>query len=75
MKKIKCGVCECEFDGLKENHYISRGEGKCGLAAISGGNEVKFYDTFDCPQCGCQIVVKERKRSCNESEEYEGGKE
>lgn len=25
--------------------------------------EAKIYDTFDCPQCGCQNVMGERKRS------------
>lgn len=35
-----------------------------------------LYDTFDCPSCGCQIAVQERKRIyipcreiCEEDEE------
>lgn len=63
MKKIKCKVCECEFIPEVKNHYVSRGEIRTGLSAIAGGAEENLYDTFDCPQCGCQNIVGERKRS------------
>lgn len=62
MKKIKCNVCACEFIPEKDEHYISRDETKTGLSTIAGGLEEKLYDTFDCPQCGCQMVMQERKR-------------
>lgn len=62
MKKIKCNVCACEFVPEKDEHYISRDEIKTGLSTIAGGLEEKLYDTFDCPQCGCQMVMQERKR-------------
>ena len=62
---------------LKERHYISRDNGKSGLAVAFGSEpEEKLYDTFDCPSCGCQIAVQERKRTyipccetCEEDEE------
>lgn len=60
---LKCEICGCEFNALIEKHYISRDEGKTGLAAISGGSEAVEYDTFDCPQCGCQHVAQKRKRA------------
>lgn len=63
MKKLKCKICECEFIPEKKEHYISRNEVKIGLPNLAGGMEEKLYDTFDCPQCGCQNVVGERKRS------------
>lgn len=63
MKKLKCKVCECEFVPEKKEHYISRDEVKVGFSSIAGGMEEKVYDTFDCPQCGCQNIVNERKRS------------
>lgn len=63
MKKLKCKICECEFVPEKENHYISRDEVKVGLYTLAGGMEEKIYDTFDCPQCGCQVIAQERKRS------------
>lgn len=62
MKKIKCKVCDCEFVPQIKEHYIARDEIKTGLSTIAGGLEEKLYDTFDCPQCGCQMVMQERKR-------------
>lgn len=62
--KIKCNICDCEFNPIIEKHYISRDGGKVGIAAAFQSNpEEKLYDTFDCPQCGCQIIAQERKRS------------
>lgn len=63
MKKLKCKICECEFAPEKKDHYVSREEVKVGLSNLAGGMEEKLYDTFDCPQCGCQNVVGNRKRS------------
>lgn len=68
MKKLKCKICECEFVPDKKEHYISRDEVKVGLSNLAGGIEAKIYDTFDCPQCGCQNIMGERKRSiCGEN--------
>lgn len=61
--KIKCNICEHEFEPTIEGHYISRDDGKKGMfAAIASNQEEKIYDTFDCPKCGCQVVAQERKR-------------
>lgn len=62
MKRLKCKICECEFVPEKKDHYISRDEVTVGFSSIVGGMEEKNYDTFDCPQCGCQNIVGERKR-------------
>lgn len=63
MKGIKCEICGCEFEPMLEMHYVSRDEGKTGVEAVFGSNyEVKLYDTFDCPECGCQVIAKTRKR-------------
>jgi len=70
MKKLKCKICEYEFVPEKENHYISRDEVKVDLSNLACRMEEKIYDTFDCPQCGCQNVMGERKRS-EETEESE----
>lgn len=59
----KCKVCNKEFELKKKDHYIARDIGKSGLAALAGGKEEALYDTFDCPHCGCQNVMQERKRS------------
>lgn len=63
---LKCGICGCEFNAIKERHYISRDEGKAGVVALLGEDEVLEYDTFDCPQCGSQFVAQPRKRRVNE---------
>lgn len=62
--RIKCKVCGCEFNPTIEKHYISRDCGKTGVVAAFQSNlEEKLYDTFDCPECGCQVVAQERKRN------------
>lgn len=66
---LKCKICGCEFNAVLEKHYISRDERKTGFAAISGGSEVAEYDTYDCPQCGCQFIAQPRKRRVNTTEE------
>ena len=60
---LECKICGCKFNAVEERHYISRDNGKSRLAVAFGSEpEEKLYDTFDCPSCGCQIVVQERKR-------------
>ena len=60
---LKCKICGTEFPAIKERHYICRDGGKIGLSAAFGSNdEEKIYDSFDCPMCGCEVVVQERKR-------------
>lgn len=60
---LKCKVCGKEFEANLERHYVARDIGKTGLAAAFGNNdEENLYDAFDCPACGCQIIVQERKR-------------
>lgn len=61
--KIKCKICGCEFNPIVEEHYISRDEGNVGVFNVLVSKpEEKLYDTFDCPECGCQVIVQERKR-------------
>lgn len=62
MMKIKCKVCDCEFNPIIEKHYVSRNAGKSGAITVFSSEEEKLFDTFDCPACGCQVVVQERKR-------------
>lgn len=61
---LKCKVCGCEFPALAEKRYTSRDNGKVGaLSVIASEMETIWYDSFDCPQCGCQHIAKERKRT------------
>ena len=51
---MKCNVCGHEFTPKKENKYIASQQ----TAPMFG--LTKYYDCFDCPECGCQIVAQGR---------------
>lgn len=53
--KLKCEICGKEFTPTTKEHYVAV---KGPIFAIS-----THYDAFDCPQCGGQIVAKERNRA------------
>ena len=60
---LECKICGCKFNAVEERHYISRDNGKSGLAVAFGSEpEEKLYDTFDCPSCGCQIAVQDLEK-------------
>lgn len=77
----KCKVCEKEFELKIETHYVCRDNQPTGLSVLVGSKEYNIYDAFNCPFCGCQNVVNQRKRTLRyeeiqqeieeESEEYE----
>lgn len=54
--KIKCSVCRSRFHAKKE-YMIEKMF--TGLASLGASDMV--YDAMDCPECGCQIVLAERK--------------
>lgn len=63
MSQLECKVCDCKFNAIVERHYIARDKGKTGTYIVFGPNsEDSLYDAFDCPVCGSQIIVQERKR-------------
>lgn len=59
---MKCNVCGCDFPPVIDKHYVSRDCCTTGVATVFRNDEVKIYDTFDCPNCGCQVIAQERKR-------------
>lgn len=60
---LECKVCGTKFNAIIERHYLARDNGKTGLAVAFGSTaEECLYDAFDCPMCGCQVIVKERNR-------------
>lgn len=74
---MECKVCGKDFELKLDNHYIARDEEieRCGIVGIVGNNtdkESKLYDTFDCPFCGCQNIVQERKRPAFIGSDYIG---
>lgn len=66
----KCKVCNKEFELQRKDHYVARDNGRTGLSALAGGSEEELYDAFDCPHCGCQNVMQERKRSCINEDDW-----
>lgn len=49
---LKCKACGCMIEATKESHYIARDP---GIVCPT------LYDAFDCPNCGVQCIVGERK--------------
>ena len=66
MANIKCKVCGAEFPAIRERHYVSRETTKTGFVAMLGSTAkpglYDLYDSYDCPNCGCQINVQGRNR-------------
>lgn len=57
-----CRICGRDFALIAEDHYITKEEGKTGLAAFTGGDEPALHDAIDCPHCGCQNILCKRER-------------
>ena len=73
VNKIKCNVCGKEFYPEKEKRYTSMENRTVGGVndALSGRNEKpEIYDTFDCPVCGCKIIVNKRNRQIEGADRY-----
>lgn len=77
MKFKICKVCGGGFEVTKDEHYISRDVQTTCMASMIGKKEPREYDTFDCPHCGCQNIMQERKivvfkdDCCLEEEDHE----
>lgn len=70
-----CKVCGRDFPLMTEEHYIAQDPEKNGVfARLADTSRNMQYDAFDCPHCGCQNIVQERKplwmpEECDEQEE------
>lgn len=68
---LKCPVCGYEFAALADNRYTVDGTHNYGkfnylrdTTIVSGTAIVDGrHDAFDCPMCGCQMVVHPRLRT------------
>ena len=68
---LKCPVCGYEFAALEDNRYTVDGTHNYGrfnylrnTTIVSGDAIVDGrHDAFDCPMCGCQMVVHPRLRT------------
>lgn len=74
-----CEVCGRGFPLIAEEVYVARDVERSGIAAVVVGEvESAWYDAIDCPHCGCQNVLQERKRplapgDLGDEESTEGG--
>lgn len=64
MGMTTCKACGREFALLKEKRYTAS-DAKDGFIGALCRCE-SLYDAFDCPFCGCQNVLQERKRRFEE---------
>lgn len=60
--QYECKVCGSEFELNIDNHYIAKDDGVTGIATVVKKEEEKLYDAYDCPICGCQNLIQDRKR-------------
>lgn len=65
-EKIKCDICHHEFYINKNDTYIAILNERKGLFF-----ETVKFDVIDCPECGCQKLLKRRL----ETEKKESNKE
>lgn len=64
-----CKICGKDFPLIAEEHYVARDIEKKGIIpAFSGQEEAIQYDAFDCPHCGCQNIMQERKITFKETD-------
>lgn len=64
---VECQCCGNMFTPTKEMRYTVRDAKPARQALFTQLGEPKEYDAFDCPQCGCQIVIGERLRPVDEA--------
>ncbi len=55
---IKCSICGEQIELRKENRYEVVIE--AGVLQKSFGVKDCIYEAFDCPHCGCQMLMQER---------------
>ena len=61
MKKIRCAICGTWYEVTKDKTYIVVGD-KLHIS----------YDAIDCPVCGCQDILAERRRRLDDAQGISG---
>ena len=65
---LKCKVCGIKLRPTTWRKYTVVDNKTTGVvAAIVGTENPIIYDAFDCPNCGCQIIVNERLRRADDN--------
>jgi NTP pyrophosphatase (non-canonical NTP hydrolase) len=65
--KSKCRVCGEPLKIERGAVYTAKTPPQSGIMGAMGG-AVTYYDALDCPQCGCQNILCERKPKADEIE-------
>lgn len=66
--RYKCQICGALFELNKANRYLTE-ENEAPIIAVF--TSPVTYECFDCPKCGCQNRVNERKGGCIIDEQAE----
>ena len=62
-KMLECSICGLKFAPIAHWRYSAEENKMVGVpAGISGTERPSLHDAFDCPRCGCQIIVNSRMR-------------
>nr|DAH25040.1 MAG TPA: RUBREDOXIN TRANSPORT, RUBREDOXIN, GUILLARDIA THETA [Caudoviricetes sp.] len=62
-KVLECRVCGLKFAPIAHWRYSVEENKITGVfAGISRTERPPLHDAFDCPRCGCQIIVNSRMR-------------
>ena len=60
-----CKICGRYFPLIVEDHYVAQDVKREGsIYTLVGGDKIGMFDAFDCPHCGCQNVMQNRKPEC-----------
>lgn len=69
---MECKICGKDFELKLDNHYVSRDNETNGIIKAIRSEEENIFDTFDCPYCGCQNIIQQRKRPAFVGSDYIG---
>ena len=69
---MECKICGKDFELKLDNHYVSRDNETHGIVNAIRSEEENIFDTFDCPYCGCQNIIQQRKRPAFVGSDYIG---
>ena len=69
---MECKICGKDFELKLDNHYVSRDNETNGIIKAIKSEEENIFDTFDCPYCGCQNIIQQRKRPAFVGSDYIG---
>jgi len=60
---LECKICSLKWRPKKDERYTSEDSTETGItAAFKSTTRPDQFDTFDCPDCGCQNIAQVRKR-------------